>query len=120
MSYTGFLKRLNFNLFYFGLIIVRPPLFVIIGLAAVFAIASFFISKALFISSLIVLGLFVLSFLSIIAIKGKDIRFFSSFLLLPLFMFRQLLALFKIKRARTAFLKTEHTKVVYINDVIKS
>jgi len=38
--------------------------------------------------------------------------------MLPAFAFRQLLSLLKIKRASKSFLKTEHTNVVYIEEVL--
>jgi cellulose synthase/poly-beta-1,6-N-acetylglucosamine synthase-like glycosyltransferase len=116
--FTG-LRKADFNLIYFGFNILRPPLFIVLGLAFFFTIADYFIDPAYTYTWLFILLSFVLSFISIVIIKGKDIRFVKTLLMLPFFVFRQVAALFKIRKARKSFLKTEHSRLVFIDDLLK-
>jgi hypothetical protein len=40
-------------------------------------------------------------------------------LMMPVFVFRQLLALLKLGKAKKSFMKTQHSKLVFIDDLIK-
>lgn len=112
-------KKLNFNLVYFGLIILRPPLFMIIGLGLVFFLVNLFYAPAVAIAWLIVFFLFITSFIAITWIKSRDSRYFKTFLRMPLFFMRQVLAFTKMKRANKSFIKTEHKKVVFIQEILR-
>ena len=118
LFFTG-LKRGSVNLIYFSSIILRPPLFIIIGSAFFITAVNYFLLSGYFIPWLCILALFFISFIVIIIIKGKDIRFLKTFLLLPLFAWRQLLALFKLKKAKRSFMKTQHSQLIYIDDILK-
>lgn len=117
--FTLGIKTFNFNLAYFGFIIIRPPLFIIIGLGLLFCALNFFISQVLFITWLSIFCAFLFSFVAIIAIKSNDRRFFVTVLKIPLFFMRQVAAFFKMRKANKYFIKTEHKKVVFINDILK-
>jgi cellulose synthase/poly-beta-1,6-N-acetylglucosamine synthase-like glycosyltransferase len=112
-------KSGSFNLFYFGFITLRPPLFLVLGASFVFTAISLFTDLTLFYIWLGVYALFILSFVAIVLIKGKDKRFLFTLFKLPLFFFRQVMALLKLKKAKKSFLKTEHTKLVYIDDLLQ-
>lgn len=112
-------KKGSFNLFYFGFITLRPPLFILLGGAFLVTIINFFVSATLFYAWLGILACFILSFVAIVAIKGKDIRYIKTMALLPFFVFRQFMALLKLKRAKKSFLKTEHSQLIYIDDLLK-
>jgi len=112
------LKTFDINLLYFGFSLLRPPLFIVLGGAFFFTVFDFFFLPAGFYSWLAVLLSFILSFVAIVAIKGKDLRFIKTILLMPLFVLRQVMALFKMGRAKKSFMKTPHTKLLYIDDLI--
>ncbi len=114
------LKKLNFNLIYFGFITMRPPLFIILGAGFLITVINFFISTTAFIIWLCILASFVLSFIAIIAVKGKSPKYLGALFSMPLFVLRQVAALFKIKAAKKSFLKTEHTQVIFIDDLLKN
>jgi cellulose synthase/poly-beta-1,6-N-acetylglucosamine synthase-like glycosyltransferase len=116
--FTG-IKRGSLNLVYFSLITLRPPLFLVVGFSFIAAFINYFINPVHFYAWLIILAAFFLSFITIVIIKGRDKRFLLTFLLLPLFAARQLLALLKLKKARKSFMKTEHSRLVYIDDLLK-
>lgn len=113
------LKRGSFNLFYFGFIVLRPPLFMVLGGGFLMMLINLFVSLPLFFTWLGIFATFILSFATIVAVKGKDIRYMKTFFMLPLFVFQQVMALFKLKKAKKSFLKTEHTSLVYIDELLK-
>ncbi len=116
---TAGLRRGSFNLFYFGFITLRPPLFIILGLSCLFAIIDYFIYPAVFYGWLGIFACFVFSFIIIVLVKGKDLRYLPTLFLLPVFAVRQFLALLKIKKAKKSFLKTTHTRLVFIDELLK-
>jgi cellulose synthase/poly-beta-1,6-N-acetylglucosamine synthase-like glycosyltransferase len=113
------IKRANLNLVYFGFINLRPPLFILVLLSLSFIILNVFISKIFFITWLIILIQFIISFVLIVYLKSNDRRIPKSLFYLPLFVMRQIFALLKIKRAKTSFLQTEHSNLIYIEDILK-
>jgi Glycosyltransferases, probably involved in cell wall biogenesis len=112
------LKNFDINLVYFGFILLRPPLFIVMGAAFLFTAINFFIEPPAFWIWLAVLASFVLSFAGIVLMKSKDWRYLKTMLFLPGFVFRQVLGLLKMKKAKKSFLKTPHTKLLYIEDLI--
>jgi cellulose synthase/poly-beta-1,6-N-acetylglucosamine synthase-like glycosyltransferase len=122
MGFSLFLKGLfkaNFNQAYFAFITIRPPLFMLISMAFVFMISDFFIDYRLSLAWIGVLALFVISFVVIILIRDKERKLIGTLLMLPVFMARQAFAFLKIGRANKSFLKTRHSKVVFIDDVLR-
>jgi cellulose synthase/poly-beta-1,6-N-acetylglucosamine synthase-like glycosyltransferase len=114
---TG-LKRFNFNIVYFGLIVLRPPLFIVIALGFLFGLINLFIDPFYSIVWGGVLFLYVLSFVLIVLTQSQQKGMGKALLFIPVFVFRQVKALLKIKQAGKSFLKTEHTKVLYIEDIL--
>jgi cellulose synthase/poly-beta-1,6-N-acetylglucosamine synthase-like glycosyltransferase len=115
---TG-LKTFNLNLIYFGFNIMRPPLFMVLAAAGIFTFISFFVNITHFYLWLAILFTFVLTFVLIVAIKGRNPAYLRTLLMLPLFVLRQMMALLKLKKARKSFMKTEHTKLIYIDDLLR-
>lgn len=113
------IRKGSFNLFYFGFITLRPPLFMVLGGGFIVTVLNFFLAPTLFYVWLGIFVAFILSFAVIVAVKGKDIRFMKTFFTLPLFVFQQVMALLKLKKAKKSFLKTEHSSLVFIDDLIK-
>jgi cellulose synthase/poly-beta-1,6-N-acetylglucosamine synthase-like glycosyltransferase len=113
------IKRGNFNLIYFGFITLRPPLFIVLGAAFVITAINYFISTTMFVTWLLLLLSFVLSFIGIVALKGKSLKYVQALFMIPVFVLRQVMALFKIKKAGKSFLKTQHTELVFIDDLLR-
>jgi cellulose synthase/poly-beta-1,6-N-acetylglucosamine synthase-like glycosyltransferase len=112
------IRKLDFNLIYFGFNTLRPPLFIVLAVSALLMFVSFFVDRTLFYVWLFGYSSFFFSFILIVLIKGKDINYLKTMLLLPLFFFRQVRALLQIRKARKSFLKTEHSKVIYIEEAM--
>ena len=111
-------KKMNFNLVYFGFITLRPPLFIVLAVGLAITVANYFINPVFFIIWISILGSFLLSFICIVAMKGKSIRYMQAFFMMPLFILRQSVALLNIKKAKKSFLKTQHTKLIFIDDLL--
>ena len=112
------LKQGNAALMYFGAITLRPPLFIVLGAAFLITLINYFTSTTGFVIWLTLLLSFLLSFVGIILLKGKSVKYLQALLLMPMFVLRQVVALFKIKKARRTFLPTAHTKVIFIDDLL--
>lgn len=113
------LKKADFNLVYFGYNTIRPPLFIVFGGALACLAVDYFVRPDLAIAWLLILLSFVLSFIVIVIMKGKTMRYLQTLVLMPLFVLRQVAALFKIKKAKRSFLKTRHERLIYIDDLVK-
>jgi cellulose synthase/poly-beta-1,6-N-acetylglucosamine synthase-like glycosyltransferase len=113
------IRRMNFNLIFFGINVLRPPLFIVLGGGMLCTAIAFFVSLPLFYTWLFVWLSFFLSFAVIVLVRGKDVRFLRTLFLIPLFALRQIAALLKISKAKKSFLKTEHSSLVYIDDLVK-
>lgn len=108
----------NFNQIYFGFNTLRPPLFLILEIAFVTTAIDWFIDKTLYYDWLYLLACFFFTFLTIIIIKGKDKRLIKTIFLLPIFVFKQTVSFFKLSKAKKTFLKTEHSNIIYIDQLV--
>jgi cellulose synthase/poly-beta-1,6-N-acetylglucosamine synthase-like glycosyltransferase len=113
-------KRLDFNIIFFGFNVLRPPLFITIGSALIFLITDLYIDPWLSFIWLAIIFCFVATFLTIIKTQSRQKNVFKAVLYIPAIVFRQISALFKMKKASKEFLKTEHIKVIYIDDLLKN
>ncbi len=114
------LKKGNFNLIYFGFNTLRPPLFIVLGSAAITTVIDIFLDVRFYHTWLILLSTFFISFILIVIIKGQDIKYLKTLLMLPFFVARQIAALFKLNKANRSFLKTQNHHIVYISDLLSS
>lgn len=117
--WTG-VKKMNFNVAYFGFINLRPPMFLVMGMAFLFGLVYLFTDPLFSLIWAGIIVVFVLSFFGIIAVKANDKKLLTSVFYMPLFMLRQVFALLKLRKANKSFLKTEHTKIVFIEDLLKN
>lgn len=115
---TG-LRRMSPNLVYFGLNLLRPPLFLQIGAAMVLALVNIWIDPALAIGWLAVLAQFPVTFFAIVAVMSHDRRVIASLVWLPAVFLRQVKAVFQLGKANKSFLQTANNKRLYIEDVLR-
>jgi cellulose synthase/poly-beta-1,6-N-acetylglucosamine synthase-like glycosyltransferase len=115
---TG-LKRFDVKLTYIGYVSLRPPLIFLMSISLFFAAVNYFINPFYSLIWIACIFLFVLGFILIIATQSVQKGMVNALLYVPLVLFRQVKALLKIKAATTSFLKTEHNKVLYINELVK-
>ena len=112
-------RRMDPKLLYFGWMMLRPPLIILVGLAILFCFFNFFINPVFSIIWLVILLLYILSFVLIIVTQSRQKGMTSAMLHIPLVVLRQSRAMFNMKKAATGFLKTEHSKIVYIDELLK-
>jgi len=114
------LRNLNFNRIYFGFNAMRPPLFITIGLAIIFMVSVFFLDPFISLLWAGIILLFSLTFILIVLTQSRQKGMGKVFFYLPALVFRQLKGFLRIKKAKTDFLKTEHSKIVYIDDILSN
>jgi cellulose synthase/poly-beta-1,6-N-acetylglucosamine synthase-like glycosyltransferase len=114
------IRRLNLKLIYFGFVSLRPPLFILLGLYSLFVFINLLVSVKATLVLLFCLFLFVLGFVLIVITQSRQKGVDKALLHLPLVIIRQFKALFKMNKAKSSFLKTEHTKVLYIDELLKN
>lgn len=114
------IRNLDIKRIFFGFNNVRPPLYMLLGFAGVFFLIHLFYQPIFSLVWALILTLFVISYLIIVRVRaGRNYRFAGTILQLPRFIFRQILATLKIKQAKKTFMKTRHTKLVYITDLLQ-
>jgi cellulose synthase/poly-beta-1,6-N-acetylglucosamine synthase-like glycosyltransferase len=103
----GILK-LNWNMFLYGVVLVRPPLFIFLLLSVLFMAANLFIAPAVAMIWFIGLALFVTSFFVALLSSKTDKRIYRSLAGIPRFMFLQLISLTKSRKAYKLSVATKH------------
>lgn len=106
------LTKFNFNQFLFGLILVRPPLFIFLALSFVFALVNLFINPFYTVLWLIGWAVFVFSFLLALWQSHTDKRIYNALTSIPKFMFFQFVSLTKAGKANKISVATKHTASV--------
>jgi len=102
------------NQFVFGLILLRPPLFIFLILSVFCMLANFFISITAVFIWLLGMIVFVLGFYIALAKSDTDKRIYQSLINIPKFIFYQVLSLLKVKNANKHSVATTHN---YHNEV---
>jgi cellulose synthase/poly-beta-1,6-N-acetylglucosamine synthase-like glycosyltransferase len=104
---TGLL-RLSWNRFLFGLILLRLPLFLLLLLSALCLGVNLIVAPMAAIVWLGALALFVLGFLLALWQSETDRRIYRSLRYIPAFVFYQVLALLKVRKANQYSVATRH------------
>jgi len=105
---TKALARLNRNQFIFGVMFLRPPLFLVVLASFVLLLANFFISATLVYCWLIAFGVFIAAVLIALIHSRAEIKIYKSLLGIPLFIYYQVMSLLRIRRANEISVATQH------------
>ena len=103
------------NRFVFGLVLLRPPLFLFLVMSVLCLFINVFISSLAVGIWLLGLLLFVSGFFIALLNTPTDPRIFRSLINIPQFIFYQLLSLLKVRKANSHSLTTQH----YIDNPIE-
>jgi len=118
MKITGAgLKTGNWNRFYFGLMLSVPPMFLLVGGLIGLGVAGIFFSTTLLLLAISGLGLFIVGFLWALLLAPAPNAVWAAIPFIPVFVVRQLLAIFKIKASSKDFMATTHTQQLSIETV---
>lgn len=100
------LHNVSLNQFLFGLVLLRPPLFIFLILSVLLAASSLFISSALFLGWVLGFICFVAGFVISLVKSNADQRIIRSLYGIPGFVFHQLRALVQASRPKTLTVAT--------------
>ena len=114
------LKTASMGRILLGSSMLRPPMFLLLIAAFTIMAVAAFLKPALFFIWIALLLLYVINFILIIATQSYQKGMLNALIFIPFLFLRQLKSLFKIKSAKTAFLKTEHQKIIYIDELLKN
>ncbi len=102
------LIHFNRNQFLFGIILLRPPLFIFLILSGLFMIINLWIAPVVSIIWFISILLFAISFFIALQKSDTDKRIYNSLSNIPKFIFYQVLSLLKVRKANKHSVATQH------------
>ncbi len=112
-------KKFDFNRFLFGIILLRPPLFIFLILSMFFTIISIWVSKLAFVLWLCGFACFIGGFLIAMIHAKPDKRIVRSLVSIPVFVFYQVLSLLRSRNANKLSVATNHFSDKTINEIKK-
>lgn len=116
---TG-LRKLDVKLSFFGYNLMRPPYFLLLLSAFFFFVIDYLVSPAFGWPWLAVLVLFAGSFFTIVSVGAYDRKLTRGVWFVPLIIYHQTRSLFRVKFKSRIFLKTDHSHVMYIDELLKN
>jgi cellulose synthase/poly-beta-1,6-N-acetylglucosamine synthase-like glycosyltransferase len=99
--------KLNTNQFFFGLILLRPPLFIFLLLSIFCAILNGIFNPLVSIFWIVALFSFIIAFIISLKNSNTDKRIYKSLINIPKFIFYQIISLANIKRANKRSVSTQ-------------
>ncbi len=119
LTKTGF-ANMNSGQILLGATMLRPPMLLLILSMMVLVFLSIFINPALLYWWAAIISSFVVIFILTIATQSRQKGMLQSLKHIPLLLFTQFKSLLKIRKAKHNFLKTEHKRIIYIDDLLKN
>lgn len=111
--------KLSWNRFLFGIVLLRPPLFIFLLLSLIFAAANIFISLTAVMIWAAAFFAFVIGFILALVHSKPDPKVWASLVGIPKFIFYQVLSLMKIRKANKISVATTHYHAQDIDEVKK-
>jgi len=112
------LTNFSWNQVLFGLITIAPPLFILLFSALFLLVAGLLINPYISISLFIGLGIFTLNIFWSLYLSNVPEKIWNALWGLPLFIWKQFTALFKMRNPNKNFKHSEHSKAVKIEEVL--
>lgn len=106
--FLGSIKTLSWNKFVFSTMLLRPPLFMLIGLSFLFVVADLFIFPSFLIFWGIAFVLFFIIVFQALSHFKADEKIYHSLRNAPKFIYFQILALLKVRKANKISVATRH------------
>lgn len=105
------IKNTSINQFVFGLVLLRPPLFIFLMLSLLCLIINLILGWSIFIW---ILGFmfFVIGFFIALLFSETDRKIYQSLVSIPKFIFFQILSLMKVRKANKISVATKHHPVL--------
>ncbi len=102
------ITNFNWNQFLFGIVLLRPPLFIFLLLSLLFMVINIFLMPLYAIYWLVAVALFILGFFIALLSSKTDKRIYHSLWNIPKFIFYQVLSLLKVRKANKVSVATQH------------
>jgi len=102
------IQKFNFNQFLFGLILLRPPLFIFLISSFFCLIINVWISKLSALCWLISFAIFMIGFIMALVYSKTEKRIYYSLVSIPKFMLLQVLSLLMARKANVYSVATTH------------
>ncbi|MBE9463133.1 glycosyltransferase [Dyadobacter subterraneus] len=102
------ITKFDWNKFLFGLVLIRPPLFIFLLLSVLFMLINLIFEPIAAVYWLMAMIIFVAGFFLSLAKSQTDQKIYQSLKGIPQFMFFQILSLLKVKRANKISVATKH------------
>jgi len=102
------ISRLSWNQFLFGLVLVRPPLFIFLLLSAIMMFANLFIDFSIAIYWVVGFLLFIVGFIISLINSHTPATVYRSLWGIPTFIFYQIVSLLRAKTANKRSVATKH------------
>ena len=119
----GFVLRglftFNWNTLFFGLVTVAPPLFILLGLSGMFFLLSLFINLKISLAFILGVTVFIGTIFWTLYLSNAPSQVWLAVKAMPLFIVKQIKALFKMTNPNKNFKHSEHKIKVTIDDVLK-
>lgn len=112
------LINLSWNQLLFGIITIAPPLFILLFSAIALLIIGLFINPYISIWLFMGLGIFTLNIFWSLYLSNVPDQIWSAIWGIPLFIWKQFTALFKMGNPNKNFKHSEHSKTVKIEEVL--
>ncbi len=111
--------KFDLNRFLFGIILLRPPLFIFLILSMFCFISNIWISNTGLLVWAIGFACFIIGFIIALVHARPDRRIVRSLISIPKFVFFQVLSLLQIKKANKISVATHHYSSKNINEIEK-
>ena len=102
------IRRANWNQFLFGIVLLRPPLFLFLAASVVCAGLNLFLDPAITLIWVGGFALFLFGFLVALRQSSTDRRIYGALYQIPRFVWYQFAALFNARRANQRSVATRH------------
>lgn len=100
--------KFNWNQLLFGIVLLRPPLFIFIFLSILFSVVNIFFNPFIAVIWIISLLLFILGFFLSLVLNHANLNIYKSLLGVPRFVFFQFISLMKARNANKYSIATKH------------
>lgn len=112
------IKNFSFNQLLFGLITITPPLFLLVFIAAFVGMLDLLIEPIGTFVLFAGLGIFGLNVMWVLHLSNAPKAVWNKLWAIPLFVAKQITALFKMRNPNKNFKHTEHNRTYNINEVM--
>ncbi|MEL6925416.1 MAG: glycosyltransferase [Bacteroidota bacterium] len=114
------ITRLSWNQFYFGLVTIAPPLFILLFVSMALAVVSLLVAPMLSLALVVALAIFAGNILLTLRLSNAPAPVWKAVWSVPLFVWKQITALFKMGNPNKNFKHSEHTRNFTIDEVLKT